>query len=272
MKTLDVNGAPMAVADRGDGPPLVLVHGFPLDHSMWDAQVAGLSRRYRVVAPDLRGFGNTVEASLGQDGVVTMEQFADDLSGLIDAMELGGQVILGGLSMGGYIALAFCRKYAARLRGLILCDTRAEPDTPEAAALRLATADRVLREGAGFLADTMLPKLLASKTLAERPEIVAAARQMMLANDRGGMAAALRGMARRPDSTPLLSTIACPTLVLVGQEDKLSPPEQMEALAGRIPNSRFSVIPHAGHLAPVEQPGAVTAAIEGFFDGIEHWG
>jgi pimeloyl-ACP methyl ester carboxylesterase len=184
-------------------------------------------------------------------------------------MAPGQRVVLCGLSMGGYIAFAFCRKHATRLWGLILCDTRAESDTPEAAAARLQTADRVFREGPGFVADSMLPKLLGPQTLAERPEIVAAVRKVILASDPRGIAAALRGMTQRPDSTPLLSAITCPTLVLVGQLDKLSPPDQMQAIAGQIPNSRFVVIPNAGHLTPVEQPAATTAAIEAFLDGLE---
>jgi pimeloyl-ACP methyl ester carboxylesterase len=263
VKTLTANGTRLATVDRGSGPPLVFVHGFPLDHTMWDAQIETLSGRHRVIAPDLRGFGQSGVT----DGTVAMEQFADDLAGLLDAIAAGQRVVLCGLSMGGYIALAFCRKHSARLRGLILCDTRAEADAPEAAAARLETADRVLGEGPGFLADAMLPKLLAPQTLAERPEMVAAVRKMILGTDPRGIAASLRGMAQRPDSTPLLPAITCPTLVLVGQEDKLSPPEQMQALARQIPDAQFAVIPNAGHLAPVEQPAPTTAAIEAFLTG-----
>jgi 3-oxoadipate enol-lactonase len=261
---LTANGARLATVDRGSGPPLVLVHGFPLDHTMWDAQIETLSGRHRVIAPDLRGFGQSGVT----EGTATMELFADDLAGLLDAIAAGQRVVLCGLSMGGYVAFAFCRKHAARLRGLILCDTRAEADAPEAAAARLETADRVLGEGPGFLADSMLPKLLAPQTLAERPEMAAAVRKMILGNDPRGIAAALRGMAQRPDSTPLLSRITCPTLALVGQDDRLSPPEQMQALARQIPGSQFVVIPNAGHLTPVEGPAETTAAIEAFLTSL----
>jgi pimeloyl-ACP methyl ester carboxylesterase len=286
VKTLTANGTGLAAVDRGSGPPLLFVHGFPLDHTMWDAQVETLSGRHRIIAPDLRGFGQSGVTEPGKGDrhllceapegpfrqkvpvtfshTATMELFADDLAGLLDAMAAGQRVVLCGLSMGGYIAFAFCRRYAARLRGLILCDTRAEADTPEAAAARLETADRVLGEGPGFLADSMLPKLLAPQTLAERPETVAAVRKMILGSDPRGIAAALRGMAQRPDSTPLLSAITCPTLVLVGELDKLSPPEQMQALARQISGSQFVVIPNAGHMTPVEQPAETTAAIESF--------
>jgi len=260
MKTLSVNGVRVATVDRGGGLPILLVHGFPLDHTMWDAQVEVLSGRFRVIAPDLRGFGQSGVAA----GTVTMDQFADDLAALVDALGMHERVVLCGLSMGGYIAFAFCRKYAARLRGLVLCDTRATADTPEAAAGRWETAQRVLREGTAPLADTMLPKLLAPATLAKRPAIVAALRKMILASDPRGIAAALRGMAERPDSTPLLTEIACPTLVLAGQEDALSPVDEMQALARQIPSAQFVTISGAGHLPPLEQPAETTAAIEGF--------
>jgi 3-oxoadipate enol-lactonase len=282
MKILTVNGVRLATVDRGSGLPVLLVHGFPLDHTMWDAQVEVLSGRFRVIAPDLRGFGQSGLA-VGQPPsavlespqpgaavpqATTMDQFADDLAALVDALGITERVVLCGLSMGGYIAFALCRKYAARLRGLILCDTRAAADTPEAAAGRRETAEWVLREGLAPLADTMLPKLLAPATLAERPETVAALRKVILASDPRGIAAALRGMAERADSTPLLAQIAFPTLVLVGQEDSLSPVDQMQALARQIPNAQFVTIPNAGHLPPLEQPAETTAAIEGFLAAI----
>ena len=278
MKTLTVNGAGMATVDRGSGPPVLLVHGFPLDHSMWDAQIEALSSRFRVIAPDLRGFGpvgqppsaglQSAQPGAAVPQLVTMDRFADDLAALLDALGVGQRVVLVGLSMGGYVAFAFCRKYAARLRGLILCDTRAAADAPAAAAARHETADRVLREGPAPLADAMLPKLLAPQTLAQRPEIVAAVRKVILASDRRGIAAALRGMAQRPDFTPLLPQITCPTLVLVGQEDGLSTPDSMQALSRKIPGSQFVIISNAGHLPPLERPAETTAAIEAFLTGL----
>lgn len=260
MKTLTVNGVRLAVMDRGDGLPLVFVHGFPLDHTIWDAQVEALAGRYRVIAPDLRGFGQSGVT----EGSVSMEQLADDLAELLDALGTGRWVILCGLSMGGYVAWEFWRKYAERLRAWILCDTRSGADTPEAAAGRLEIAQRVLREGPAVLADTILPKLLAPQTLAQRPQIADRLRKIILASDPRGLAAALRGMAERPDSTAILPYIDCPTLVLAGQEDTLSPVEQMRAMAQRIPRSQFVTIAAAGHLPPVEQPAATTAAIEAF--------
>lgn len=257
MKTLSIHGVRLAVEDQGTGLPLLLVHGFPLDHTMWDAQLEVLSRRCRVIAPDLRGFGQSGVT----EGSVTMEQFADDLDALLDALAVAEPIALCGLSMGGYIALAFWRKHRSRLRGLVLCDTKASADTPEAAAARRETAGRVLREGPALLADSMLPKLVAPATLDGRPEIVAAVRRVILAADPRGIAAAQRGMAERPDSSSLLPQIDCPALLLGGQHDVLSPPDQMRAMAGEMPQARFVTIADAGHLAPLENPAKANLAM-----------
>ena len=265
MKTQTVNGIELAVADEGNGPPLVLVHGFPLDHGMWSAQVEALSGQYRVIAPDLRGFGRSGVT----EGKVTMEQFADDLAALLDALEVDQPVAFCGLSMGGYIGWAFLRNHRRRVRALILCDTRAAADTPEAAAGRLETADRVLREGPAPMVDAMLPKLLAEATLRSRPHRVESLRGVMLSTDPEGIAAAGRGMAERPDATPMLPRIDCPCLVLVGRLDALSTPGEMRAMAGAIPGARFVEIPGAGHMAPVENPDAFNAAIIEFLGALE---
>ena len=205
MKSISVNDISIACHDSGRGVPLLLVHGFPFDHSMWNGQIDALSERYRVIAPDLRGFG---QSELGE-GVVTMEQMADDLAALLDALEIGEPVVLCGLSMGGYIAFEFWRKYAARLKALILCDTRAAADKPEVAANRLAMADRVLREGPQPLVDSMLPKLFSPQTYAERPHLVDEIERIMLRTDPRGIAAAARAhgpaarLHRRTEKHPL---------------------------------------------------------------------
>jgi len=265
MKTQTVNGMELAVADEGSGPPLVLVHGFPLDHGMWSAQVAALSGQYRVIAPDLRGFGRSGVTV----GKVTMEQFADDLAALLEALEVDRPVVFGGLSMGGYIGWAFWRKHRRRVRALILCDTRAAADTPEAAAGRLETADRVLREGAGALVETMIPKLVAPATFRAHPDVVESLRRVMRSTDPEGIAAAGRGMAQRPDATSMLPRIDCPCLVLVGRHDALTTPDQMRTMAEAIPGARFVEIPDAGHVAPVENPAAVGAAMTEFLGGLQ---
>ena len=164
-----------------------------------------------------------------------MDQFADDLAAWLDVLAIREAVVVCGLSMGGYIAFQFWRKFAARLRGLILCDTRAIADTPEAAAGRRSMAERVLREGPAPLVETMLPKLLAETTLRQRPELVERLRGMIGAGNPQGAAAAARGMAERPDMTASLARIRCPTLVVAGQHDAISPPAEMRNLAAAIP-------------------------------------
>ncbi|MFM9965200.1 MAG: alpha/beta fold hydrolase [Planctomycetaceae bacterium] len=257
QRRIDFPGATLSVADIGQGPPILFVHGFPLDHSMWRSQWADLSRDFRCIAPDLRGFGRSSVTA----GKVSMEQFADDLAALLDALGITEPVVLCGLSMGGYIAWQFVRRHAARLRGLILCDTRAVPDSAEAAAGRLKLADDVVRLGPELVANAMLPRLFAPNTTAQRPEWVHELRQTMLATNPQGIAAASRGMAERDDARSFLPTIDCPTLVLVGEHDVISPPAEMRDIATAIPRSVFQIIENAGHMAPLEQPLAANAAI-----------
>ncbi|MHB1034249.1 MAG: alpha/beta fold hydrolase [Pirellulales bacterium] len=258
--TVTANDVAMAAADEGQGPAVLLVHGFPLNHTMWVNQIEALSATHRVIAPDLRGFG----ASAATEGVVTMEQFADDLAAMLDALAISEPVTLCGLSMGGYVAFEFWRKYAPRVRALILCDTRAAADAPEAARLRLETADRVLREGPAIVAQGMVGRLFWSETQVRQPEVIQAVRRMMLDAKPAGIAAALRGMAARSDSTGLLAGIRVPTLVVVGQHDIISPVEEMRTIAGAIPGARLVRIAQAGHMAPMENPAAVNAAVARF--------
>ena len=168
--------------------------------------------------------------------------------------------------MGGYIAWAFCRKYPERLRGLILCDTLAGADTPDGAAKRRANADRILREGAGPLAEEMLPRLLGKSSLAQRPDLAEAVRAMAAAAAPQALAAVMRGMAARPDSSSTAAAVAVPSLAICGEEDVISTRTQMAAFAATMPNCRLVEIPAAGHLAPLEQPAAVNAALRDFLE------
>jgi pimeloyl-ACP methyl ester carboxylesterase len=284
MKTVHLHDIDLAVADGGSGRPVVLLHGFPLTHAIWEQQIAALVPKQRVLAPDLRGFGQSGVTP----GRVTMRQFADDLAAMLDALKIDEPIVLGGLSMGGYVAFRFFQAHRSRLAGLILCDTKAAADTPQAAAGRLETAQRLERpradssivwticragrketarrewEGTRFLADTMLPRLLAPATLVGRPEVVDRLRWMILAGNPIGYAATLRGLAERPDFTPLLPRIDCPTLLIVGRQDAISTVAEMNAMAGAIPGSRIVEIDNAGHVTPLEAPGEVTAAMEQF--------
>jgi pimeloyl-ACP methyl ester carboxylesterase len=255
----------MAYVDRGAGMPVVLVHGFPLDHSMWNAQIDALSQRARVIAPDLRGFGQSPLGVADPDRGISMEQYADDIAALLDAIKITEPVVLIGLSMGGYVGWQFARKYPRRLRALAQLDTRAVADTEEARALRIKMADNVAEWGSGRVAEMMGPKLLAPKWFESRPDIVAAVRAMVERTPPAAIAAAQRGMASRPDMTSFLPQIKLPTLILVGDADVISPPKEMQAIAAAIPGAEFVVVPGSGHMTTMEQPETVNSALNNFF-------
>lgn len=265
MKRVVANKLEFGVVDLGAGSPLVFVHGFPLSHAMWNAQVPVFAGEHRVIVPDLRGFGSSVDT----EGTVTMEEFADDLAAILDVLEVRQPVVLCGLSMGGYIALQFVRKFRSRLRGLVLCDTRASADLPEVVENRLKVAKLVVESGTQAVAEVMLPKAIGPKTFSDRPEVIEAVRSMMLASDPSGVAAASRGMAVRPDMTALLPSIDLPTLVVVGADDVLTPVEEMRRMAEAIPQARFKVVPEAGHLAPLENPLVFNATLAEFLDSLK---
>jgi pimeloyl-ACP methyl ester carboxylesterase len=260
MRRVNVDGATLNVFERGAGPAVVFIHGFPLNHTMWIEQLDALSANNRLIAPDLRGFGQ----SSASDCTVTIEQFADDIAQMLDEIAARQPVCLCGLSMGGYVAFQFIRKYRERVRSLVLCDTRSVRDTPEAAEGRRQLADKVISEGTAAIAQSMLPRLLHPQTAQRQPLVAEAVREMILSGDPRGIAAASRGMAERPDATPLLSTISVRTLVLVGEQDAISPPEEMRKLADGIPHAQFLVVPEAGHMAPVENPAFVNDALTRF--------
>jgi 3-oxoadipate enol-lactonase len=225
---------------------------------MWTGQLDVLSQQCRVIAPDLRGFGRSDVTP----GTVTMEQFADDLAALLDVLSIREPIVFCGLSMGGYIAWQFWKRHAKRLAALVACDTRAAADTPEAARGRLAIAEQVQSQGAQELVDSMLKKLFAEETLLTQPAFLTATQQVMLGSSPAGIAAALRGMAARPDMTSELARINLPTLVLCGEHDVISEPAEMRGIAKAIPNARFLEIPRSGHMTPLEQPMAVNAGLQ----------
>lgn len=265
MKTETVGDIDLAFVDQGAGKPVVLVHGFPLDHTMWDAQIDALSKNHRVIAPDLRGFGRSGVSH----GTVTMQRFADDLDGLLDVLGIDEPIVLCGLSMGGYVALQFWQKHASRLDGLILCDTRAVTDAREMAAARLEMAERVLREGPAPLVQQMIPKLFAPATAEDRPELVDSLRRVMMGSDPQGIAAAACGMAQRPDMTSRLGQIDGPALVIVGELDAISTRDEMHGIARQIPRARFVEIAGSGHMSPMERPAEVSAALLEFLGGLQ---
>jgi 3-oxoadipate enol-lactonase len=260
MQTVPLDDIDLAVEDRGAGSVLLLVHGFPLDHTMWRAQIDEFSQHYRVLAPDLRGCG---ASGLG-GGEVTMRRYADDLAVLLERLGIRDKIVYCGLSMGGYIAWQFWQKYAERLAGLVVCDTRAAGDTPQAQAGRAELAARVLAEGAKAAADAMLPKLFGPESERNHPQAIEQTRAAILANPPAGIAAALDGMAKRPDATEMLAGIDVPTLVVAGEHDSISPVAEMRGIAARIPGAELAVIPNAGHMSPLEEPRAFNEALGRF--------
>lgn len=257
----NINGIELGYDDHGVGLPIIFLHAFPLNRSMWTGLTTALlhEQRFRLVTLDWRGFG---ESGLN-DSVSTMEQFADDVAALMDKLGMP-QAVLCGLSMGGYVAFAFLRKYPERVRGLILCDTRPGADTAEARANREQVARLVEEQGVEPFADLQIPRLLSEHTHQHHPEIELRVRQMINVATPAGIAAGSRGMAQRTDATDLLATITCPTLVVVGEHDSLTPPAVAQAYASRIPGAQVAVIPLAGHLSNLEQPDAFLEAVRPF--------
>lgn len=258
-----IHGLTVAYTDEGTGTPVVFVHGFPLNRTMWAPQVQALSRQHRVITVDLRGHGES-DAPLWR---YTMEQFADDLTGVLDHLSIQ-QAVMAGLSMGGYILFALYRKYANRVKALILSDTRAQPDTNEGRAGRFNMAQSAYTQGSGAIADVMLSKLLCPASLHTRPELVQQVRGMITAMTLGGIAGDLMGMADRPDSVSLLSTIACPTLIIVGELDLATPPSDARVMSEQIPGAQLKIIPGAAHLPNLEQPEAFNDAVRSFLASI----
>jgi 3-oxoadipate enol-lactonase len=263
MPTHNANGGNLHYTDYGTGTPVVLLHGFPLDSRMWAAQVPALaSAGYRVIAPDLRGFGQSES-----DQPFTIESLADDVHALLAGIGVL-PVVLAGLSMGGYVALAYAKKYPADLRGLALLDTKAEADTPEGKEGRQKMIDVVRKDGAKAVADQMMPKMLAKDAAGQRPQVAQDLRRMMEETDSKAIEHALGAMRDRPDRSGELGAIKVPTLVVVGDSDQITPPQGAEAMAKKIPGAKLETIRGAGHMSPMEQPEQVNRALTAFLDSM----
>lgn len=256
VQRISVRGLRLAVEVRGAGPAVLFIHGYPLDRTIWAHPVANLDG-FRRIAPDLRGMGRSDAPDLGY----SMATYAEDLAGVLEA--LGEEsAILCGVSMGGYVAFEFLRRWPDRVRGLVLMDTRAEADAPEARKARDGQLALLREEGMPAIAAQMLPRLLAPAAPAET---VAAVLAMIRSTPVAGAAGALAAMRDRADSRPLLPELGrLPVLVVTGAEDALIPPAAAEALADAIPGAALEIIPGAGHLPPLEQPEATTEALRRF--------
>jgi 3-oxoadipate enol-lactonase len=258
---LTVNGFSMAYSDAGQGVPLLFVHGFPLNRRLWQPQLEGLSGIARVLAPDLRGHGDSDPVP----GPYSMDLFADDLNAFLDALGIQEKIVLCGLSMGGYVAFAFHRKYAYRLRGLILAATRAAPDSPEARLARDQMMALAREQGVSAIAESMLPKMLAPQTYSSRPDLVEQARSIMLHTSLEGVLGDLAALKDRPDSTSTLAQITVPTLILHGANDQIIPLKEAQAMQAAIPGSRLVVVDGAGHLPGLENEEVFNEIVTGFF-------
>ena len=264
MPEYRTSGGPMSYSERGAGKdPVVLLHAFPLNGRMWAPQMKALADRRRVIAPDYPGFGRSPRPPAQPD----VRYYAEQVRELLDTLKLD-RVILGGLSMGGYIVFACLRLFPDRIRALLLANTRPDSDPEEAREARREVACRVAEEGIEVLPKLQMERLLAPDTLKNKKDLVASVRHMILESSPDGVVAALGAMRERPDSTELLGKINVPTLVVGGMEDDLSTPEIMEEMAKNIPNSRHLSLPKAAHLSNLEAPDEFNAALREFLEEV----
>ncbi|MDQ3958612.1 MAG: alpha/beta hydrolase [Actinomycetota bacterium] len=261
MPSITVDNRRTGYTDTGGaGTPVLLVHAFPLNARMWEPQIESLGDRWRLVAPDLMGFGASDAPE--DPSAYSVDSFADDLKAVLD--ELGiDKVVLAGLSLGGYVALAFLRKHRSSVSALVLADTRSEADAPEAIEKRTNQQATVREQGPGALTDGLVGALLGEPTREKKPDVVATVRGLM-ENSPAGYIGALEAMKGRPDSTPDLAGITLPTLIIVGENDTLTPPELSRKMHEHIGGSRLVVIPEAGHLSNLEAPEAFNGALAEF--------
>jgi 3-oxoadipate enol-lactonase len=247
----------------GDGPPVVLLHPFPVHHEFWLPVAASLATRYRVVLPDLRGHG---DSGVGE-GPATMEKHAADIARVMDDAEVGRAPLVG-VSIGGYALFEFWRKHRGRVAALGLCNTKAPADGPEARAGRLQAANDVLDRGTEPFFESMIPRVMAKNTREMRPDLVEGALRMMRKMSPEDVAQVQRGMASRPDSIETLKTINVPTLLVTGDEDVMTGVNEAELMRQHISGSQLRVIPKAGHYSLWEQPEGAAQLLRQFLDGL----
>lgn len=256
-----VNGVRVGYEVDGHGPPVVLIHGFPLNRSMWRPQIEALRDRFTMIVPDLRGFG---ESDVPEENL-TLDTYAGDVLGLLDA--LGHQrVALGGLSMGGYVVFRILARAASRIGKVIIADSRAGADSDEGRERRYAAIKRIRTQGPeGFLGE-FTAQLVGPTTKARRPAVMSATKQIVGSPPAASLVAALSAMATRPDSRPLLASVTVPTLVVVGEEDTITPPAAAEEIASGVRDGRLVTIPDAGHMSSLEAPDAFNRAVREFLE------
>jgi pimeloyl-ACP methyl ester carboxylesterase len=247
----------------GDGPPVVLLHPFPVHHEFWLPVAAALQGRYRLILPDLRGHG----ASGVGEGPATMEKHAEDLVRILDEVGVGRAVFVG-VSIGGYVLFEFLRRFRNRVSALVLCNTKPQADTPEARSIRMQAAADVLERGTEVFFESMLPKLIGKSTHTARPDLVLGALRMMRKMSTEDVAMVQRGMADRPDSVATLAAIKVPTLILTGDEDIMTGVAEAEVMRKNIFGSALKIVAKAGHYSPWEQPSEVGKLLRQFLDEV----
>lgn len=260
---VEADGIRIGYDDVGEGEPLVLLHGFPLERRLFAPQLRALAGQGRCIAPDLRGFGETTLAP-----PFTMDRYADDVVALLDALGIA-RAVVGGVSMGGYVAFALWRRHPGRVRALLLAGTRASADDEAALARRREMIALARAHGSGAVADQMLPNLLGASTRATRPETVQTVRAMAAAAPVGGVVAAAEAMMVRPDSTATLATIDVPVQIVAGAEDTVAPPTVARAMQAAVAGSRLEVLAGAGHLVNIERPAAFNHVVSDFLDAVQ---
>jgi 3-oxoadipate enol-lactonase len=264
MPQLTINNQKINYAEAGHGLPLVLVHGFPLDNRIWQSQLAALSDKYRVITPDLPGFG---QSQPPPKQPFTMESLADTLHAFLTQLK-AIPCALAGLSMGGYMSFAYERKYPTTLKALILVDTKAEADTPDGKTGRNKMIETVRTSGPPAIAAAMLPKMLTPQSIQSRPQLVAQATSIMESCPAQTIEYALSAMRDRSDYRDCLPSVAEPTLIIVGDSDAITPPAVAESMNKSIPHSKLTLIKGAGHLSTMEQPEQVNQAMRQFLSTI----
>ena len=263
MDRLRSDDAEIVYEIQGSGPPVILLHPFPCHHEFWNPIAPALNSRYRLITPDLRGHG---DSEIGE-GPALMEKHAEDVARVLDAAGVGKSAFIV-CSIGGYISFEFWRRFRERVSALVLCDTRPQPDTPEARSNRLKAAADVLEQGTAQFLESMIPKLMGRTTVGMRPDVVEGARRMMRKMSPKDISLVQRGMAERPDSVADLKTINVRTLILIGEEDILSTVADGELMRQSIAGSQLKVIPKAGHYAPWEQPELVGKTLRQFLHDV----
>jgi pimeloyl-ACP methyl ester carboxylesterase len=262
---VNLSDTKLFVEQAGRGQPLLLIHGFPFNHEMWRPQIETLAGNSKIIAPDLRGHGQSPPTP----GPYSMDMLADDCASVLEKLGVQQPVTVCGLSMGGYVSFAFFRRYPQLVAGLILVATRSGADAEEAKKNRDIAAEKVRTEGTQPVIESMLPIAMSPTTYQKQTDLVQQVEGIMQKTTPEGLISALMGMKSRPDSTPTLDKITVPTLILHGADDQIIPTSEAEAMHAAIQGSQFIIVPDAGHLPNLEQPQIFNQAVDGFLAGLK---